>query len=186
MGFPCPDTMELSPIGTGSIRVNGSTAECRCPPGTAQSIVTSKCHNLFAKGPCESGQYFGPRSEAPGKSTMSVYIWWNIICTLNKYSFCSFQAKETLGNMSSTRQLYKGNDLLAARFQMLHNVYKGTLCQGKAPGSQRRGLGRVPVYEGRGASTVPSRGNRHLSWALHKRSMSGTRRFISAKRQVRM
>lgn len=89
MGFPCPDTMELSPIGLGSIRVNGSTAECRCPPGTAQSVITSKCHKLFTKGPCEAGQFFGPRTESsPGKNAMSVQLKFNGCIRLIRHLCC--------------------------------------------------------------------------------------------------
>ncbi|KAJ8865659.1 hypothetical protein PR048_033179 [Dryococelus australis] len=50
---PCPDTMELAP------RRNG-TAECRCPPGTAQSPRDALCHMLFSRGPCLLGEYFAP------------------------------------------------------------------------------------------------------------------------------
>lgn len=58
-GYPCPDTMELSPVGFGSTATQ-TTAVCLCPPGTAQSPITNKCHKLFEKGPCEIGQYFAP------------------------------------------------------------------------------------------------------------------------------
>lgn len=63
VGFPCPETMELSPAG-------GGMAECRCPPGTAQSPKTSMCHTLFNKGPCDFGEYFSPIPDPPGKSSM--------------------------------------------------------------------------------------------------------------------
>lgn len=58
-GYPCPETMELSPVGFG-ITATQTTAVCLCPPGTAQSPITNKCHKLFEKGPCEIGQYFAP------------------------------------------------------------------------------------------------------------------------------
>lgn len=104
MGFPCPDSMELSPIGAANIRANGSTAECRCPPGTAQSVITSKCHKLFTKGPCEAGQFFGPRSESPGKSTTYARsVRFNIRENFNNYTVDGyfFQTKEALGNLPS-------------------------------------------------------------------------------------
>lgn len=58
-GYPCPDSMELSPVGFGITAIQ-TTAVCLCPPGTAQSPLTSQCHKLFEKGPCEAGQYFAP------------------------------------------------------------------------------------------------------------------------------
>lgn len=60
-GPPCPQTMELGPGVKG-------TAECRCPPGTAQSPRDALCHTLFKRGPCLTGQYFAPVPEKPGKS----------------------------------------------------------------------------------------------------------------------
>lgn len=72
MGYPCPETMELSPIGSSSTatKMGTSSAECRCPPGTAQHEKTSKCHTLFERGPCTNGQYFSPIIDAPTKSAM--------------------------------------------------------------------------------------------------------------------
>ncbi len=73
MGYPCPDTMELSPVGSSAVyKSTMTTAECRCPPGTAQSKITSKCHTLFERGPCELGQFFAPVSDTPAKS--AVYV----------------------------------------------------------------------------------------------------------------
>ncbi|KAJ6642909.1 hypothetical protein Bhyg_07865 [Pseudolycoriella hygida] len=64
LGYPCPDTMELSPVGSSATQKSTTTtAECRCPPGTAQSKITSKCHNLFERAPCDLGQFFAPISE---------------------------------------------------------------------------------------------------------------------------
>lgn len=71
LGYPCPDTMELSPVGSSATYKSAmTTAECRCPPGTAQSKITSKCHTLFERGPCELGQYFAPVSDSPAKSAV--------------------------------------------------------------------------------------------------------------------
>lgn len=53
MGYPCPETMELSPAG-------GGMAECRCPPGTAQDAKSNRCFKLFEQGPCDVGEYFAP------------------------------------------------------------------------------------------------------------------------------
>lgn len=55
-GYPCPETMELTP------GVN-MTAECRCPPGTAQSARDALCHKLYVTGPCRQGEYFAPVTE---------------------------------------------------------------------------------------------------------------------------
>lgn len=71
LGYPCPDTMELSPIGnSATFKTTMTTAECRCPPGTAQSKITSKCHALFERGPCELRQYFAPVSDSPARSAV--------------------------------------------------------------------------------------------------------------------
>lgn len=61
--------MELSPVGAG-ITGQGSTAECRCPPGTAQSPINTKCYKLFEREPCDFGQYFSPIPDPPRKSAM--------------------------------------------------------------------------------------------------------------------
>uniref|UniRef100_A0A1B0CZN5 DUF4789 domain-containing protein n=1 Tax=Phlebotomus papatasi TaxID=29031 RepID=A0A1B0CZN5_PHLPP len=66
LGFPCPDTMELSPSPSGV------GAECRCPPGTAQSPLTARCHRLFAQDPCDAGQFFAPRQDPPLKSMAKI------------------------------------------------------------------------------------------------------------------
>lgn len=63
IGYPCPETMELSPAplnGKSKGNQNAATAECRCPPGSALSALTNKCHKIFERDPCEKGQYFGP------------------------------------------------------------------------------------------------------------------------------
>ncbi|KAG7197909.1 hypothetical protein KM043_016150 [Ampulex compressa] len=63
-GAPCPDTMELGPAaGSG-----GTIAECRCPPGTAQSPRDALCHPIFTRASCSKGQYFAPVPDAPGRS----------------------------------------------------------------------------------------------------------------------
>lgn len=69
IGYPCPDTMELTPAGN-SMTTSGSAAECRCPPGTAQSPETSRCHKLFEQGPCDVGQYFAPVADIPNRSNI--------------------------------------------------------------------------------------------------------------------
>lgn len=71
MGYPCPDTMELSPVGSSStIKSLMTSAECRCPPGTAQSTETTRCHALFEQGPCQIGEYFAPIINSNGDSAM--------------------------------------------------------------------------------------------------------------------
>lgn len=66
LGFPCPESMELSPV------LNGVTGhgECKCPPGKVQLNTTSTCYKIFDRGPCEMGQYLSPiPSEKGVKST---------------------------------------------------------------------------------------------------------------------
>jgi len=62
-GPPCPDTMELGPGVKGD-------AECRCPPGKAQSSKDAACHMLFKRGPCPIGQYFAPITDKPRKTSI--------------------------------------------------------------------------------------------------------------------
>lgn len=57
IGYPCPDTMELTPSGNGRTLMS---AECRCPPGTAQHRDSTYCHKLYDRGPCDIAQYFAP------------------------------------------------------------------------------------------------------------------------------
>ncbi|XP_019869110.2 uncharacterized protein LOC109597784 [Aethina tumida] len=57
-GYPCPEGMELSPSSDKS--GNEFSAECRCPPKTAQSARDGRCYELFTIGPCEKGSYFAP------------------------------------------------------------------------------------------------------------------------------
>lgn len=64
IGAPCPETMELGPAaGSG-----GTIAECRCPPGTAQSPRDAVCHPIFTRASCSKGQFFAPVSDASDKS----------------------------------------------------------------------------------------------------------------------
>lgn len=65
LGYPCPDSMELSPI------LNGVTGhgECKCPPGSAQLNTTSTCYKIFDRGPCEQGQYLNPLPQEKGVKT---------------------------------------------------------------------------------------------------------------------
>ncbi|XP_055384230.1 uncharacterized protein LOC129613919 [Condylostylus longicornis] len=69
VGYPCPDTMELSPATlTGKQMAKlGITAECKCPPGTAQSRKNQKCYQLFEQGPCSKGEYFNEAQESVGR-----------------------------------------------------------------------------------------------------------------------
>lgn len=64
IGAPCPETMELGPSAEG----RGIVAECRCPPGTAQSPRDALCHPIFSKASCNKGQYFAPVPDAPNGS----------------------------------------------------------------------------------------------------------------------
>ncbi|XP_011297071.1 uncharacterized protein [Fopius arisanus] len=59
IGAPCPETMELAPSAKG----DGVIAECRCPPGTAQSPRDALCHPIFTRASCPKGQYFAPVPE---------------------------------------------------------------------------------------------------------------------------
>nr|XP_012228873.1 PREDICTED: uncharacterized protein LOC105675942 [Linepithema humile] len=65
IGAPCPETMELGPAAGGG----GTTAECRCPPGTAQSPRDALCHPIFTRASCSKGQFFAPVPDAPGKAS---------------------------------------------------------------------------------------------------------------------
>lgn len=71
VGYPCPETMELSPtavISSGKRMAavsQGPLAECRCPPGTALSLSHNKCFKLFERLPCDKGQYFHPTNKLP-------------------------------------------------------------------------------------------------------------------------
>lgn len=62
LGYPCPDSMELSPI------LNGVTGhgECKCPPGSAQLNTTSTCYKIFDRGPCGQGEYLNPLAQETG------------------------------------------------------------------------------------------------------------------------
>lgn len=60
LGHPCPDDMELSPAATTAGAIQKLSAECKCPPKTAQSARDGRCYELFTSGPCEKGHYFGP------------------------------------------------------------------------------------------------------------------------------
>lgn len=64
IGAPCPETMELGPAAGGG----GTIAECRCPPGTAQSPRDALCHPIFTRASCSKGQFFAPVPDAPGKA----------------------------------------------------------------------------------------------------------------------
>ncbi|XP_055316811.1 uncharacterized protein LOC129576172 isoform X3 [Sitodiplosis mosellana] len=64
LGYPCPDTMELTPgTGSGSRSSHGAIAECRCPPSTAQHHESTTCYKLYEQGPCDIGQYLAPINE---------------------------------------------------------------------------------------------------------------------------
>lgn len=62
LGYPCPESMELSPI------LNGLTGhgECKCPPGAAQLNTTSTCYKIFDRGPCDEGHYMSPMTPKNG------------------------------------------------------------------------------------------------------------------------
>lgn len=64
--------MELTPHGN-SAKNSISSAECRCPPGTAQlvdSSSTSPCYKLFDQGPCELGEFFAPIADSTDAKTI--------------------------------------------------------------------------------------------------------------------
>lgn len=56
--------MELSPAAGGG----GTIAECRCPPGTAQSPRDALCHKIYTRASCPKGQFFTPVPETSGRS----------------------------------------------------------------------------------------------------------------------
>lgn len=60
-GFPCPDTMELSPLKNGLT----GYGECSCPPGTVQinKNATSPCYKIYERGPCDVSHYVNPLSQ---------------------------------------------------------------------------------------------------------------------------
>ncbi|XP_053995962.1 uncharacterized protein LOC128885747 isoform X1 [Hylaeus anthracinus] len=68
IGPPCPETMELGPAAGGG----GTIAECRCPPGTAQSPRDALCHSIYTRASCPKGQLFAPVPETSGKSRWGV------------------------------------------------------------------------------------------------------------------
>lgn len=77
VGYPCPETMELSPAANSKhTSKNAPAAECRCPPGTALSAETNKCHSVFERGPCKSGQFFSPMPE--GQTTKRTGNRWGM------------------------------------------------------------------------------------------------------------
>ncbi|KAJ8963919.1 hypothetical protein NQ314_005247 [Rhamnusium bicolor] len=63
--------MELSPSSSKSGK--NLSAECRCPPQTAQSARDGNCYELFSLGPCDVGHYFGPDTQY--KSNNSKRQW---------------------------------------------------------------------------------------------------------------
>ncbi|KAJ8984611.1 hypothetical protein NQ317_006073 [Molorchus minor] len=71
IGHPCPEGMELSPMTTKPDKQ--LSAECRCPPQTAQSARDGKCYGLFSLGNCAVGYYFGPDKQY--KSANSKRQW---------------------------------------------------------------------------------------------------------------
>jgi len=61
LGYPCPETMELSPTAVSAKRRDLPAAECRCPPGAALSPLTNNvCYKLYERGPCQPEEYFQP------------------------------------------------------------------------------------------------------------------------------
>lgn len=75
LGYPCPETMELTP-GSNSRISTGLAAECRCPPGTAQHHDSTSCYKLYEQGPCDIGQYFAPANEPSNSAIM--YVWYGV------------------------------------------------------------------------------------------------------------
>lgn len=68
IGAPCPKTMELGPSAEGG----GTIAECRCPPGTAQSARDKLCHPIFTRASCPAGQFFAPVPETNSRKRWGV------------------------------------------------------------------------------------------------------------------
>lgn len=79
-GYPCPDTMELTPAANTVRLSTGMTAECRCPTGTAQLQESTHCYKLFEQGPCDNGQYFAPVAEDSNTSIVFVLFYRFFIC----------------------------------------------------------------------------------------------------------
>lgn len=138
LGYPCPGTMELTP-GT----IAGRSAECHCPPGTAQDRDTSSsvCYKLYEQGPCDVGRYFSPVNEPSSKAIM--YVKTNETVAIHSSVQCAhhqsipFQTKEAMGLLSNAAWMSWRNGLLATRFQMLYITYertvskRQTLCDGQ-------------------------------------------------------
>ncbi|XP_014612082.1 PREDICTED: uncharacterized protein LOC106791159 [Polistes canadensis] len=74
IGAPCPETMELGPAAGGA----GTIAECRCPPGTAQSPRDALCYPIFTRSSCPRGQYFAPVPEIHAKTSLNSKRRWGI------------------------------------------------------------------------------------------------------------
>ncbi|XP_045478764.1 uncharacterized protein LOC123683854 isoform X3 [Harmonia axyridis] len=69
-GHPCPEDKELTPSTTSTVAQN-LTAECRCPPKTAEYAEDGHCYQLFTVGPCQEGSYFAPESGVQSKKLVS-------------------------------------------------------------------------------------------------------------------
>ncbi|XP_068143269.1 uncharacterized protein [Drosophila tropicalis] len=81
LGYPCPNTMELSPTPVSAKRKDVPAAECRCPPGSALSALTDNvCHQLYQRGPCEMKEYFKP---LPDQDKRSGNRWGSCTATLH-------------------------------------------------------------------------------------------------------
>lgn len=131
LGYPCPDTMELSPTPVSAKRKDVPAAECRCPPGTALSALTNACHKLYERGPCPRGEYFQPMPEQAKRCVGNAA---GITLSLPN----PFQSGQSLGQLSASAAVQRGHALLAQRWQMLCTAHQGSLQQGQVAVAQCR------------------------------------------------
>lgn len=128
--------MELTPHGN-SAKVSELSAECRCPPGTAQSIdspLASPCYKIFEQGPCDGGQFFAPVTDSTDKKTIM------FVSAIQQFQFSGhlvddafpFQTKEAARCVQDTDAVHEWYGALATRLKMLHVVHEGAVHKGKA------------------------------------------------------
>lgn len=101
--------MELTPSTGVSRSSNGLSAECRCPPGTAQHQESTSCYKLYEQGPCDIGQYFAPVNEPANTAIMyatyhsyalhciyrfNYHRYWWMNDRVNLFAFISDQRNE--------------------------------------------------------------------------------------------
>lgn len=132
--------MELTPATIRTART-GVSAECRCPPGTAQYHESTSCYKLYEQGPCDVGQFFAPINEPANIAIMYVIcLHFQLNFQLNCYRF---QTKETARVLQSIARVSQWNVLLASRFQMLHAAYEGSLSKRQTIRNGQKSIARM-------------------------------------------